>query len=49
MKRNQVALRKAKVRQRIEQLEEQKVRAGRDRHWYQSESFARTADRKSVV
>ena len=31
MKRNQVALRKAKVRQRIEQLEEQKVRAGRDR------------------
>ena len=45
MKRNQVALRKAKVRQRIEQLEEQKVRAGRDRHWYQSESFARTARR----
>lgn len=45
MKRNQVALRKAKVRQRIEQLEEQKVRAGRDRHWYQSESFARTVRR----
>lgn len=45
MKAHQVALRKSKVKERISQLEAQTVRAGRDRHWYESESFARTARR----
>lgn len=42
MNREQVQLRIARVRQRVEELDQQRLRAGRARRWYQSESFART-------
>ncbi|KAA9393091.1 glycosyltransferase [Kocuria coralli] len=45
MKREQAQLRKTRVRRRIGQLEERKALAEKDRHWYQSESFARTVRR----
>ncbi|WP_144794977.1 glycosyltransferase [Kocuria palustris] len=45
MNREQVQLRIANVRQRLDELEEQRLQAGRNRHWYRSESFARALQR----
>lgn len=45
MNPEQVRLRRAKVKRRIEQLQDKRLQSGRERHWYQSESFARAARR----